>query len=112
MQPFVLCCSRYIDSKKVRKKGRKKESKKERETLSTRHVPYVPAGYEGYVPAGYMVRRHRGRVLINVGIGRMSALRANRTRRDGRNEVKDPDRICCCGAASRYVLWRLATDLG
>jgi hypothetical protein len=32
---------------------RKEERKEERETLSTRHVPYVPARYEGYVPARY-----------------------------------------------------------
>jgi hypothetical protein len=31
-----------------------------------------------------------GRALINAGIGRMSALGANRTRRDGRNDVNDP----------------------
>jgi uncharacterized protein YecT (DUF1311 family) len=32
------------------------------------------------------------RVLINAGIGRMSALGANRTRRDGGNDVNDPNR--------------------
>ena len=31
------------------------------------------------------------RVLINAGIGRMSAPGANRTRRDGRNDVNDPE---------------------
>ena len=31
-----------------------------------------------------------GRVLINAGNGRMSALGANRTRRNGRNDVNDP----------------------
>ena len=31
-----------------------------------------------------------GRVLINAGFGRMSALGVNRTRRDGRNDVNDP----------------------
>src|SRR6266478_6914692 len=31
-----------------------------------------------------------GRVLINAGNGRMSALGANRTRRDGGNDVNDP----------------------
>src|SRR5262245_34364411 len=33
-----------------------------------------------------------GRVLINAGFGRMSALGANRTRRDGGNDVNDPQR--------------------
>ena len=33
-----------------------------------------------------------GRVLINAGLGRMSALGANRTRRDGGNDVNDPYR--------------------
>src|SRR6516225_11522599 len=33
-----------------------------------------------------------GRVLINAGIGRMSALGANRTRRDGGNDLNDPKR--------------------
>jgi hypothetical protein len=32
-----------------------------------------------------------GRVLINAGIGRMSALGANRTRWDGGNVVNDPE---------------------
>jgi len=32
------------------------------------------------------------RVLINAGLGRMSALGANRTRRDGGNDVNDPKR--------------------
>src|SRR5215813_3170276 len=32
-----------------------------------------------------------GRALINAGIGRMSALGANRTRRDGGNDVNDPN---------------------
>src|SRR5262249_32835698 len=32
-----------------------------------------------------------GSVLINAGIGRMSALGANRTRRDGGNDVNDPE---------------------
>src|SRR5262249_43271227 len=31
-----------------------------------------------------------GRVLINAGIGRLSSLGANRTRRDGGNDVNDP----------------------
>jgi len=31
-----------------------------------------------------------GGVLINAGIGRMSALGANRTRRDGENDLNDP----------------------
>jgi hypothetical protein len=35
-----------------------------------------------------------GRVLINTGIGRMFALGANRTRRDGRNDVNDPNPTC------------------
>src|SRR5262245_1503282 len=43
-----------------------------------------------------------GRVLINAGIGRMSALGANRTGRDGSNDVNDPKRtlagVLCCGA--------------
>src|SRR5262249_31079957 len=34
--------------------------------------------------------RALGRVLINAGICRMSALGANRTRRDGGNDVNDP----------------------
>ena len=33
-----------------------------------------------------------GRVLINAGSGRMSALGANRTCRDGGNDVNDPKR--------------------
>jgi hypothetical protein len=33
-----------------------------------------------------------GRALIDAGIGRMSALGANRTRRDGGNDVNDPSR--------------------
>ena len=31
-----------------------------------------------------------GQVLINAGIGRMSALKTNGTRRDGGNDVNDP----------------------
>jgi len=34
--------------------------------------------------------RRLRRVLINAGIGRMSALRANRTRRNDGNDVNDP----------------------
>jgi len=30
--------------------------------------------------------------MMNAGIGRMSALGANRTRRDSGNDVNDPDR--------------------
>src|SRR5262249_1561906 len=37
-------------------------------------------------------RAVRALVLINAGIGRMSALRANRTRRDGRNDVNEATR--------------------
>jgi len=36
------------------------------------------------------MRVELGRVLINAGIGRMSALGANWTRRDGGNDVNDP----------------------
>ena len=46
--------------------------------------------------------RALGRVLINAGIGRMSALGVNRTRRDGGNDVNDPERKSrvpkCCDA--------------
>jgi hypothetical protein len=34
----------------------------------------------------------QGRVLINAGLGRMSALGANRTHRDSGNDVNDPKR--------------------
>src|SRR5262249_56386708 len=34
-----------------------------------------------------------GRVLMNAGLGRMSALGANRTRRDGGNDVNDPEAV-------------------
>src|SRR5215471_19795289 len=38
----------------------------------------------------FVFGRAAGRVLINAGIGRMSALGAHRTRRDGGNDVNDP----------------------
>src|SRR5262245_27815059 len=49
----------------------------------------------------FIFGRAVGRALINAGIGRMSALGANRTCRDGRNDVNDPKPIsrpldCCC----------------
>ena len=43
-----------------------------------------------------------GRVLINASIGRMSALGANRTRRDGGNDVNATSaRNFCCDAQRR-----------
>jgi hypothetical protein len=38
----------------------------------------------------FVFGRAAGRVLINAGIGRMSALGANRTHRDGGNDVNEP----------------------
>src|SRR5262249_22275083 len=38
-----------------------------------------------------LAQSHCPRVLIKAGFGGMSALGANRTRRDGRNDVNDPN---------------------
>ena len=54
----------------------------------------------------FIFGRAVGRALINAGIGRMSALGANRTRRDSRNDVNDPMRSLagqfCCDAQERF----------
>jgi hypothetical protein len=39
----------------------------------------------------FIFGRAVGRALINAGIGRMSALGTNRTRRNDRNDVNDPE---------------------
>jgi hypothetical protein len=48
-------------------------------------------------------------VLINAGIGRKSALEANRTGRDGRKDGNDPelpiDGELCCGAQRTAMMW-------
>src|SRR5262245_3451219 len=53
-------------------------------------------------PALIAILTRLGRVLVNAGISRMSALGANRTRRDGGNDVNDPERKSrvpkCCDA--------------
>ena len=51
-------------------------------------------GAEAVADAGGGGEGRLRRLLINVGIGRMSALRANRTSRDGGNDVNDPDPSC------------------
>jgi hypothetical protein len=52
-----------------------------------------------------------GRVLTNAGLGRMSALGANRTRRDSGNDVNDPIQTyaigLCCAAQRRPRCGRL-----
>ena len=42
-----------------------------------------------------------GRVLINAGFGQMSGLGANRTRRDGGNDVNDPSETLAAKIAVR-----------
>ena len=50
------------------------------------------------------------RVLINAGIGRMSALGVNRTRRDGGNDVNDPERTLAILSRSRRFIFRCFRD--
>src|SRR5262249_18388225 len=47
-------------------------------------------------------RAVRALVLINASIGRISALGANRTRRDGGNDVNDPIRTLGACAYTRF----------
>ena len=49
-------------------------------------------------------------VLINAGIGRMSALGVNRTRRDGGNDVNDPERTLAILSRSRRFIFRCFRD--
>ena len=62
----------------------------ERAVLPARH----PALAERLDFKRFVFGRAAGRVLINAGIGRMSAPGANRTRRDGGNDVNDPQPTC------------------
>src|SRR5215813_3221504 len=54
-------------------------------SLTTRHAAWA----ERLDFKRFIFGRAVGRVLINAGIGRISALGANRTRRDGGNDVND-----------------------
>ena len=58
----------------------------ERAVLTARH----PARTERVDFKRFIFGRAVGRALINADIGRMCALGANRTRRDGGNDVNDP----------------------
>ena len=60
---------------------------------------------ERAVPDSAAPGRAVGRALINAGIGRMSALGANRTCRDGRNDVNDP------GCASTLELSNMSLEV-
>ena len=55
-------------------------------SLTARH----PARAERLDFKRFIFGRAVGLALINAGIGRMSALGANRTRRDGENDLNDP----------------------
>src|SRR5262249_4860285 len=66
-----------------------KERRQDRRPAGCRHRPReVDAPRAGGVAAGRSCSPALGRALINAGIGQMSALGANRTRRDGGNDVK------------------------
>ena len=61
-------------------------ARRERAVLTPRHP--TRAGRHDF--KRFIFGRAVGRALINAGIGRMSALGANRTLRDGGNDVNDP----------------------
>src|SRR6516164_11349264 len=60
--------------------------------------------------ARWFLMRLLERVLINAGIGRMSALGVNRTRRDGGNDVNDPERTLAILSRSRRFIFRCFRD--
>ena len=65
-------------------------------SLTARH----PARAERLDFKRFVFGRAVGRVLINAGIGRRSAVGAKRTRRDGGNDVNDPKPSSAVGITS------------